>query len=87
MQSGRGRIDYWLLEYEHDTPRTPDPLMGWTSAGDTMNQPPLKFTSLADAQKFAENNNIDYTISHSRERRVKPRNYGDNFKYRKADDA
>lgn len=87
MQSGRGRIEHWLLEYEHSTARTPDPLMGWTSADDTLNQPPLKFKSLADAQKFAEDNDIEYTISHSHERRVRPRNYGDNFKYRAADES
>ena len=87
MQSGRGRTDSWLLEYEHSTARGNDPLMGWVSAGDTMNQPPLKFETLADAQDFAEENNIAYTISHSPERRIKPRNYGDNFKYRAADEG
>lgn len=82
MQSGRNRTDHWVLEYELNSPRTPDPLMGWVSAGDTMNQPPLKFASLEDAKKFAESKGIEYTISLPHERRIRPRNYGDNFRYR-----
>ena len=42
MQSGKGKSESWLLEFESDAPRTTDPLMGWTSSGDTRQQLKLK---------------------------------------------
>ena len=38
MQSGKGKSENWLLEFETEAPRTTDPLMGWTSSGDTRQQ-------------------------------------------------
>ena len=38
MQSGIASTRRWVLEYEPATPREPDPLMGWASAGDTLNE-------------------------------------------------
>ncbi len=43
MQSGKGKSESWLLEFESDAPRTTDPLMGWTSSGDTRQQLKLSF--------------------------------------------
>jgi hypothetical protein len=34
MQSGRAKTHYWLLEYEVETARRPEPLMGWTASGE-----------------------------------------------------
>lgn len=82
MQSGRAKTDQWVLEYERTTARTPDPLMGWVSAGDTHDQVRLKFDSLDDARSHAEQNSLSYTISNPKDKKIKPRNYGDNFKYR-----
>ena len=38
MQSGRALTKRWLLEYEPESPRKIDPLMGWTSSGDMLSQ-------------------------------------------------
>ncbi len=81
MQSGRGRVGSWVLEYEPETRRQPENLMGWTSSGDTLNQVKLKFASAEDAIAFAENKGWAYTVLPTQERIVKPRNYVDNFKY------
>ena len=35
MQSGRAKAKAWLLEFDAETARQIDPLMGWTSAEDT----------------------------------------------------
>ncbi|MBI3440711.1 MAG: ETC complex I subunit, partial [Proteobacteria bacterium] len=43
MQSGRASSAKWVLEYELETPRRPEPLMGWTAANDTLNQVRMKF--------------------------------------------
>jgi hypothetical protein len=82
MQSGRGRINHWVLEYEPQTPRRPEPLMGWTSSGDTLNQVRLRFKSREDAEAYAQRKGIPYTVQPEHQRRVQPRNYSDNFRQR-----
>ncbi len=81
MQSGRAKTGSWILEYETETPREPEALMGWTSSGDTLNQVQLKFDSQEQAVAFAEDKGWQYTVAAECERRVQPRNYGDNFRY------
>lgn len=83
MQSGRGKINKWVLEYEQDTARVPEPLMGWVSSGDTLNQVRLSFKTAEDAAAFADKHGLEYNILPSHERRGRPRNYGDNFRYHK----
>jgi hypothetical protein len=81
MQSGRAKVNgAWVLEYELPTQRKPDPLMGWNSAGDTLNQVRLKFQSAEEAVSFAEKKGWGYTVQATHERKVVPRNYADNFK-------
>ena len=43
MQSGKAKIDSWMLEFEQSEARKPDPLMGWTGSGDTQAQVQLAF--------------------------------------------
>jgi hypothetical protein len=80
-QSGLGKTEEWLLEYEPVTGRKPEPLMGWTASGDTTNQVRLKFSTLEEAKEFAEKKGMEYTVRLPHQRKVRPRNYGDNFKY------
>lgn len=82
MQSGRASATAWVLEYELETPRRPEPLMGWTSAGDTLNQVKMHFGSKEAAVAFAESKGLDFTVSIDQARVIKPRSYLDNFKYR-----
>ncbi len=84
-QSGLGKTGEWVLEYEPPTQRKPEPLMGWTASADTTNQVRLKFSTLEEAKAFAEKKGLDYTVREAQERRVKPRNYGDNFRYVKTE--
>ncbi|NCC22109.1 MAG: oxidoreductase [Alphaproteobacteria bacterium] len=81
MQSGHGNRRGWRLELEQPTRREPEPLMGWTRGGDTLNQVVLRFDSCAEAVAFAELRGWEYTVLKARARRVRPRNYADNFKY------
>lgn len=80
MQSGRAKSNRWTLEYEIETPRRPEPLMGWISSGDTLNQVQLHFDSKEEAIAFAERKGWNYSVSEPHERRVRPRNYADNFR-------
>lgn len=81
MQSGRAKVGQWVLEYERKTARRPEPLMGWSSARDTNNQVQLKFNSEEDAIAFAEENGWHYDVKSGSKKRIRPRNYGDNFRY------
>ena len=86
MQSGLAGTAQWVLEYELETPRRPEPLMGWTSAGDTLNQVRMKFSSKEAAIAFAESHSMEYAVAPEPRRAVTPRSYLDNFKYRPAEE-
>ncbi|MBV8776909.1 MAG: ETC complex I subunit [Alphaproteobacteria bacterium] len=81
MQSGRGQSRYWLLEYEPATRREPDPLMGWASAQDTLNEVKLRFATLDDAVAFAGKHGLEYTVIEPHARSQKAKSYADNFRY------
>lgn len=80
MQSGLGATRRWVLEYEPETPREPDPLMGWSSARDTLNEVRLNFATLEEAKQFAEKHGVDYVVIAAPERRFRPKSYADNFR-------
>ena len=44
MQSGNGKTDKWVLEFETKNP-TINPLMGWESSSDTLTELRLEFSS------------------------------------------
>ncbi len=81
-QSGRAKTALWVLEYELETPRRPESLMGWTASGDTLNQVTLEFPTREEAIAYATRKGWDYTAGEAHKRIVTPRNYVDNFKYR-----
>lgn len=81
MQSGRGKTKNWILEYEKQSARTPESLMGWISSEDTLNQVRLRFDSADAAVMFAQEKGWEYDVLPAQVKRVKPRNFGDNFKY------
>jgi hypothetical protein len=80
MQSGRAGTRKWVLEYA-PTPRHPDPLMGWASAEDTLNEVQLRFDTLDEARVFADKHGLDYTITAPHHAVEKPKSYADNFRY------
>src|SRR5216684_981940 len=81
MQSGRAQTRKWLLEYEPASRRDPDPLMGWSSAQDTLNEVQLRFDALDEAVAFANKHGLDYTVIEPQPRTPKAKSYADNFRY------
>lgn len=81
-QSGRANNSYWLVEPELLTARTPEPLMGWLSAGDTLTElkGKMRFVTCEEAIAFANRHGWDYVVEQHAERRINPRNYLDNFR-------
>jgi hypothetical protein len=81
MQSGRGQTRKWVLEYEPASRRDPDPLMGWSSALDTLNEIRLRFDTLDEALAFARKHGLEYTLIEAQARTPKTKSYADNFRY------
>ncbi|MBN9490161.1 MAG: ETC complex I subunit [Alphaproteobacteria bacterium] len=80
MQSGRANTKEWVLESE-PLPKGVDPLMGWTSSRDTMQQVQLWFPTLDEAKAHAERNGWQYTVETPHAPAVRPKAYADNFAY------
>ena len=78
MQSGLGKIDKWILEYETNDP-TSNPLMGWESSNDTLGELKLEFSSKENALNYAKKMKIDYEIIEPKKRKIVKKSYADNF--------
>jgi hypothetical protein len=81
MQSGRAQTRKWVLEYEPASRRDPDPLMGWSSAKDTLNEVQLRFDTLDEAVAFAKKHGLEYTLIEAKAPTPKAKSYADNFRY------
>ncbi|MEM9705798.1 MAG: ETC complex I subunit [Pseudomonadota bacterium] len=80
MQSGKAKTDHWVLEFEAETARRIDPLMGWTSGDDTRaGQVRLSFDDLDAAVAYAERHSIPYQVIQPRVAKPVPKAYADNF--------
>jgi len=79
MQSGRGNIKSWVMEFEPTDAATPDNLMGWSGSSDTTRQVKISFDSVDDAIAYAQKNGFAYSVQEEKTRRIKPKAYADNF--------
>ena len=78
MQSGLGKANKWILEFETNDP-TENPLMGWESSDDTFTELKLEFSSKELAIEYAKKNKIDVEIIEPRKRKTVKKSYADNF--------
>tara|TARA_B110001450_G_scaffold25839_1_gene22762 strand:- start:3678 stop:3959 length:282 start_codon:yes stop_codon:yes gene_type:complete len=78
MQSGTGKTDKWILEYETKNP-TYNPLMGWESSSDTYTELKLEFSSKELAINYAKKKKIDFEVIESKKRKTVKKSYADNF--------
>ena len=77
-QSGLGKEDKWILEFDiKDT--TTNPLMGWESSNDTMGEVKLEFSTKDKAIEYAKNNNISYKVIEPNKRKFIIKSYAENF--------
>ena len=65
MQSGQAGTKAWALDFEPEEPRQVEPLMGWTSSGDTRQQLRLRFASKDEAVAYCERHGIAYQVFES----------------------
>ena len=78
MQSGLGKTDKWILEFETKDP-TKNPLMGWESSSDTYTEVKLEFSTKENAINYAEKMKIDFEIIEPKKRKIIKKSYADNF--------
>ncbi len=81
MQSGSANTKEWVLEFEPDSARVVDPLMGWVSSGDTNTQWKLAFDTKDEAVAYATRNGLAFTVSEPAPHRRLNKTYSDNFKF------
>jgi hypothetical protein len=81
MQSGTAKATRWLLEFEQEKPREIDPLMGWTSSGDTRQQVKLWFDTKEEALAYAARNGIAASVEEPKDPKRRTIAYSDNFKF------
>ena len=67
MQSGLGKLDKWILEFETNDP-TKNPLMGWETSMDTLEEVIIKFSSKEKAIEYAKKNKIVFDLQEYREK-------------------
>jgi hypothetical protein len=81
MQSGTAKAKGWVLEFAPSTEREIDPLMGWTSSGDTQAQVKLRFDTREAAEAYAAARGIETVVQEPKPRQpvIRPRGYGENF--------
>ena len=81
MQSGRAKTHLWLLEFEPETAKAVEPLMGYTSSSDMRSQVRLTFETQEQAVDYAERNDILYRVEEAHVAKRARVTYSDNFKY------
>ncbi len=81
MQSGRARTKLWVLEFEPESARAPDPLMGWTSSHDMRQQVELEFDTQEEAVAYAEKNGIPFQLFEPHWPKPRPKSYADNCRF------
>ena len=76
----------WVLEYEQEQNNLIEPLMGYTTSNNTLQQIKLFFSSLEQAINYVKKYNIDYKICDinnnlNNKNKFDKKSYEDNFKF------
>jgi hypothetical protein len=81
MQSGRGKSQEWMLEFEPASARVSDPLMGWTQSTDMNGQVRLRFETREEAVAYAQRHGIAFEVLTPAQHKRVVRAYADNFAF------
>ena len=78
MQSGLGKTDKWLIEFETKNTGI-NPLMGWETSSDTLSELHLEFSTKELAIEYAKRNKISFEIIEPQKRKTVKKSYAHNF--------
>ena len=81
MQSGKGKTMNWVLVHEPLAARQVEPLMGYTSSTDMLQEVRLTFDTLEEAEAYARKAGLAYTVQPDHQPSVKRVAYPDNFRH------
>jgi NADH dehydrogenase ubiquinone Fe-S protein 4 len=85
MQSGQGNSKDWVLDFEPESPRRVEPLMGWTSSGDMRQQLRLRFDTKEEAIAYCQREGIAYQVFETLPLKRRIMSYADNFSFKRRD--
>ena len=85
MQSGQGNSKDWVLDFEPESPRRVEPLMGWTSSGDMRQQLRLRFDTKEEAIAYCQREGIAYQVFETVPLKRRIMSYADNFSFKRRD--
>ena len=80
MQSGKGKSKSWVLVHELAESKDIDPLMGYTTSGDTRQQVRLTFPNAEAAQAYAAREGVECHVVPAPQPKLKLQTYADNFR-------
>jgi hypothetical protein len=81
MQSGKAKTKDWVLEYEPQSAKLPDPLMGWQQSSDMDGQIRLSFDTLDEAVAYARGRSIPFQVLEPKPVTRVIKAYADNFAF------
>ena len=81
MQAGNANTKLWRLDYEPDSARVVEPLMGWTSSSDMKSQLRLDFATKEEAIAYCDRQGIPYQVFEDKKSARRAMAYADNFAY------
>ena len=81
MQSGHAKTREWVLEFEPETARLPDPLMGWSQSRDMNGQIRLNFDTQEEAIAYAQSRQIPFRVTEPKPVKRFIKAYADNFAF------
>ena len=79
MQSGKANAKDWMLEFEPESARLPDPLMGWAQSRDMNGQVRLPFDTREEAVTYAQAHGIPFRVMDPKPVKRVLKAYADNF--------
>lgn len=80
MQSGRGRVGTWVLEFDASDRQRHDPVTGWIGSADTQQQVRLTFPTLDAACGYATREGLAFEVRKGSDHVLKLQAYADNFR-------
>jgi hypothetical protein len=83
MQSGTRNTREWVLDFEPQQPRAVEPLMGWTTSGDMLQQVRLRFDTAEEAINYCVRHGLAYELFDPKPNARKGLSYSDNFAYQR----
>ena len=78
MQSGFGKSNKWIIEFETENSGI-NPLMGWETSVDTLSELKLEFSTKELAIEYAKKNKIEFELIEPQKRKIVKKSYADNF--------